>query len=236
MPQIRIVDTETQGLEPEHKVCEFGWTDLIQEGGVWRIGRTGSTLCRVDSMPPQARAVHGITAAETQAFPAFDPANFWADAKADGIDVVAAHNWAFDSVHFGEPQLPVICTLKAARWLWPEAPAHGNGVLKCWLEDEGLITLDPARCQPAHRAGPDTYVTANILLHMLSLTTAAQMVSWTKGPLIFERWPFGKHKGKTLAETPIDYLLWATEKPNDLDDDTKWVCRRELDLRQKAAA
>jgi exodeoxyribonuclease X len=82
-------------------------------------------------------------------------------------------------------QLPAICTFKVARRLWPrEAPAHGNGPLRYWLEDRGEIACDEAKAYPPHRAGPDTYVTANILRHMLTLTTASQMVAWTKEPVL----------------------------------------------------
>jgi exodeoxyribonuclease X len=235
MPQIRVYDTETQGFEAEDKVCEIAWTDLINDGDGWRIGVTGGRLCRVETMPPQARAVHHIAAADTGRFLPFDPGVMWAEAKADGIDVVASHNWAFDVLRFGEPQLPAICTLKAARRLWPEAPGHSNGVLRYWLEDAGEIACDPAKAQPAHRAGPDTYVTANVLRHMLSLTSAAQMVRWTAEPLVFHRWAFGKHKGQTLAETPADYLRWVIDR-SDLDTDTKWNCSRELDRRRAEAA
>lgn len=233
---IRVYDTETQGFEPEHLVCELGWCDVVHDGEGWRIGDHGSSLQRVDEMPPQARAVHHISAAETQAFPPFDPEAMWAKAKVDGVNVVAAHFWTFDSMRFGEAQLPAICTMKAARRVWPTAPAHGNGVLRYWLEDQGAISPDPALTLPPHRAGPDAYVTAHVLLALLTEATAAQMVAWTKQPLVFHVWGFGKHKGKAFADTPADYLDWVANKPNELDADTKWNCQRELDRRREARA
>lgn len=226
MPRIRAIDFETQGLEPEHRVCEMGWTDLVKDGDGWIITETGSSLHEVDHMPPQARAVHHISAEMTRGFPPFDPAAMWAAAKAEGVDVIAAHNLAFDGGHIGEPRLPTICTLKGARRLFVDAPGHGNMVLRYWLEDQSLISPDPARCEPAHRAGPDTYVTAHLLQAMLALTSAAQLVAWTKEPLVFTRWGFGKHRGLTLTDTPADYLSWVLR--SDLDADTKWNARREL--------
>jgi exodeoxyribonuclease X len=232
--RIRVIDYETQGFDPDHKVCEQGWCDLTDDGSGWTVGDWASSLHEVDHMPPQARAVHHISAAETKGFPVYRADDMWARAKRDGVLVLASHNNKFDAQHWGEPQLPLICTLKVARHLWPDAPGHSNGVLRYWLQDHGLIEPDEALCHPTHRAGPDTYVTAHILRHMLSLTSAAQMVAWTKLPLAFHVWGFGKHKGEKLTDTPTDYLDWVIAK-SDLDEDTKWNCRRELDRRRAAA-
>lgn len=235
MPAIRIYDTETQGFEATDQVCELGWTDLVKEADGWSIGFTGSRLCRVETMPPPARAVHHIHADDTAGFPAFDPEVMWAEAKADGIDVVAAHNWAFDALRFGEAQLPAICTLKVARRLWPDAPGHSNQVLRYWLEDEGEIACDPKRAEPSHRAGPDTYVTANVLRHMLSLTTAAQMVAWTKDPMFYARCPIGDPwRGKPWAEVDFGFVKWIVDRRKD-DPDLVWNAQRELERRRLAA-
>ncbi len=233
MPRIRVIDTETQGFEATDLVCELGWCDLVSGDEGWRVEDHGSTLCRVSTMPPQARAVHHISAAETQGFPAFDPETFWAVCKADGINVVAAHNWAFDSLRLGTPELPAICTFKAARQLWPrEAPAHGNGVLRYWLEDLGRIAPDPALTLPPHRAGPDAYVTAHLLMAMLRETTGAQMVAWTKLPVLQPRITFGKHRDTEWEDAPADYLSWIVR--SDMDADTKWNAQREIDRREAA--
>ena len=220
MPKIRVHDFETTGLEADSKVCEMGWCDVVNDGGGWKIGRQGSSLYEVDEMPPQARAIHHISAAETKGFQVFEPSILWVQAKADGVDVVASHNTKYDGAYWGEPELPVLCTLKAARQVWPlEAPAHGNGVLRYWLEDQGLIA-------------PDNALTAHILLVLLTKATAAQMVAWTKLPLLQPRITFGKHKGE-WADAPADYLQWIMR--SDLDDDTKWNADRELTRRQVAA-
>ncbi len=228
MPRIRVIDFETQGLEPTDKVCETGWCDLANDGDAWRLDRYGASLHRVEAMPPQARAVHHISAADTADFPPFSAPDLWRDAKVDGVNVVASHNVAFDGAFWGEPELPVLCTLKSARRLWPDAPAHGNGVLRYWPEEQGLIAPNPALTLPPHRAGPDAYVTAHLLVAMLHLTSAAQMVAWTKEPLFQPRITFGKHKGEWAA-APRDYLQWILR--SDMDADTKWNAGRELERR-----
>lgn len=233
MTAIRVLDTETQGLEAEHMVCEIGWCDLVLSDAGWEIGSHGSTLCRVDEMPPQARAVHHISAVETQAFPPFSAEAMWAQAKADGIDVVAAHYLAFDVMRFGEPQLPMICTYKAALRIWPQAPAHGNGVLRYWLEDQGLIAPDHALTLPPHRAGPDAYVTAHVLLALLQLAKGAEMVAWTRDPAVLPTCPIGKFRGKPWPDVEGGFLLWMLSQPT-MEEDLKWNARRELDRRKAA--
>lgn len=235
MPRIRVQDNETTGLEPTDKVCELGWCDLVNDGDGWRIDGHGSSLHRVEVMPPQARAIHHISAADTIGFAPFDAAEMWDGLKAAGVDVAAAHNAAYDLAYWGEPQLPVICTLKAARQLWPlDAPAHGNGVLRYWLEEQGRIAPDAVLSYPPHRAGPDSYVTAHILAAMLTETTAAQMVAWTKLPLLQPRCPIGDPwRGKPWPEVDEGFVRWITTKQG-MDSDTAWNARRELERRSAA--
>lgn len=185
-------------------------------------------------MPPGARAVHHISAAETQGFPPFDAERMWDEAKADGVDVVAAHNAAFESQFWGAAQLPVICTFKSARQLWTlEAPSHGNMALRYWLEDRGTIAPDPALCYPPHRAGPDAYVTAHVLLAMLPLVPkVAQMVAWTRMPALQPTCPIGQQwRGKPWKDVESGFLHWVL-KQADMDPDTAWNAQRELDARQ----
>lgn len=233
MPKIRVIDHEITGLEPECLVAETGWCDVIGDVDGWKIGAHGSTLHEVEAMPPAARSIHHISAAETQGFPPFDAEAMWAAAIADGVDVVAAHNAKYDSQYWGAQQLPVICTLKAARQLWTlEAPSHGNGALRYWLEDRGVIQPDPALCYPPHRAGPDAYVTANILIAMLRIVPARQLVAWSKLPLVQPVCPIGQQwRGKPWSEVDGGFLNWMLKQP-DMDADTKWNAQEELQRRE----
>src|SRR5690606_31559791 len=92
---------------------------------------------------------------------------------------VVAHNWAFEAAFLGDQQTPAICTLKAALRVWPDAPSHSNSVLRYWLEDQGLLSLDHETAMPPHRAGPDAYVTAHILKTLLAAgATGREMIAW----------------------------------------------------------
>lgn len=236
MHTIRVWDFETTGLEPDSEVVELGWCDIFNGGSDgWQIGAGGSALYSVGYIPAAARAVHHITLADLAGRPSFDRAEMWLDAHADGVKVVAAHNASFDGQFWGQPDLPVICTYKSALRLFPDAPSHGNAALRYWLEDQGALSIEhPSLADPPHRAGPDAYVTAHLLVAMLNLTSAAQMVAWTKEPRLMPRITFGKHKGAAWPDLPRDYLDWLMR--SDMDDDVKWNAQREIDRRKTGVA
>lgn len=228
---IRVIDFETTGIEPESLICEMGWCDF--DTGSKEIKKPESTLFKVSEMPPQARAVHHITAEETQSFQIYSRHSFEQIMQDSGDpDVICCHNAKFDSQWIYEPVWPLICTYKSALRLWPEAPSHSNQVLKCWLEDAGKITLsNPEYAMPPHRAAADAYVTANILKAIISEgVTAKSMTGWTKQPPLMPTCPIGKFRGKPWPQVEAGFLNWMLKQP-DMNEDLKANARRELDRR-----
>ena len=230
MTVLRVIDFETSGMEPPAaQVVEVGYCDLTRnDDGVWSVGQPVSWLCGVSAMPPEVRAVHHITLAEVAGLAPFDPASVVAPHCA----AIVAHNWSFEAAFLGDQQTPAICTLKAALRVWPDAPSHSNTVLRYWLEDQGLLSLDHDTAMPPHRAGPDAYVTAHILKALLAAgATGREVIAWTQEPRLLPKITFGKHKGAAWKDAPRDYLEWAAFK-SDLDGDTKWNAERELERRR----
>ncbi len=84
--------------------------------------------------------------------------------------------------------------------------------------------------QPAHRAGPDAYVTAHILKALLERTTVEEMIEWTKLPRLLPRCTIGKFRGMTWDKVEQGFLSWMTKQP-DMDSDLIWNARRELNRR-----
>jgi exodeoxyribonuclease X len=149
-------------------------------------------------------------------------------------DAIAAHNAEFETKFFAAP-VPLICTYKAALRVWPDAPGHSNGSLRYWLEDQGKIAPDHALTQPAHRAGPDAYVTAHILLALFnSGATGKEMVVWTKEPRLLPKCPLGKFRGKPWAEVEDGFLGWMLRQPT-MESDLKWNAEREIARRAEGA-
>lgn len=230
MTIIRVIDFETTGLEPpKSEVCEVGICDLHLEDR--RIDKPKTWLCRVNEMPPEARAMHHISLVECEAWDPFDPASIFNNP----CNAIAAHNSGFETKFFASA-LPVICTYKAALRMWPTAPGHSNGVLRYWLEDQGKIALDHAMTQPSHRAGPDSYVTAHILLALFDAgTTGREMASWTKEPALMPTCPLGKFRGKPWSEVEPGFLVWMLRQPT-MEEDLKWNAQQEISRRSRGNA
>lgn len=225
MTIIRVIDFETTGTEPpEAEVCEVGTCDLHLEQKVIDVPKTW--LCGVKAMPPEVRAVHHISLAECAGEHPFMPGDMFA--HVNGMpDAIAAHNAEFETKFFTSP-VPVICTYKAALRVWPNAPSHSNGALRYWLEDAGKIHPDHVMTQPAHRAGPDAYVTAHILLALFEAgATGREMIAWTKEPRLLPTCPLGKFRGKPWPEVEAGFLGWMLRQES-MEEDLKWNARREI--------
>ena len=222
---IRVIDFETTGMPPDAAVCEGGWCDIHISEGDAIIGRPISQLCDPGRpIPPEAMAVHHITNEEVSGLQS--PTTVFG-MMMRGADVLAAHNAAFEQQFFAGGDIPWICSWKVAMRLAPNAPSHSNQVLRYWLK----LAVDPALAQPAHRAGPDAYITAHLLARMLEKMNVPEMISLSAEPALLPRMPFGKHAKKPIEEVPDDYLEWCLRQ--DMDANIKHTARHHLKLRNQ---
>lgn len=235
--RLRVIDIETTGGAPPAEIIEFGRVDVVSDGEAWRVERPSAQLYRATAgIPPEAMAVHHITEAEIgAASPVCSLEELrlavWSGAPPDAL---VAHNAAFERLFVtaeATDSLPWICTYKAALRIWPEAPRHSNQVLRYW---RGL-PLDPLLAQPAHRAAPDAYVTAHILVDLLATASADELVRWTAAPKAVPRIPFGKHRGLQWSEAPRDYLEWMVGQAR-MDGGARTCALQELERRRALAA
>ncbi|QDP64422.1 MAG: hypothetical protein Tp156MES38741_13 [Prokaryotic dsDNA virus sp.] len=234
MTVIRVIDFETTGTEPVEgaEVCEVGTCDLDLTAGTIHSPR--SWMCGVSKMPPEVRAVHHISLSDCEGWEPFQTAHLFDEKRnaSASVDAVAAHNAEFETKYFASP-VPVICTYKVALRVWPNAPSHSNGALRYWLEEEGKIAPDHALTQPAHRAGPDAYVTAHILKALFDTgLTGKEMVAWTKEPRLLPTCPIGKFRGQPWSEVEAGFLGWMLRQPT-MEADLKWNAEREIERRAK---
>lgn len=233
---IRVVDLETCGFEPPAGVCEIGFCDLVNDGDEWIVGRPANLL--VDPgmpIPPETSAVHHIVDEDVAGAP-----DFAAAARAVFFDeerhqaqrvILVAHNAKFERQWLtpevtGDVQW--ICSYRCALRGWPDAPAHNNGTLRYWLRPAGL---DRRLADPAHRAGPDAYVTAMILREMLAHESLDTLIGWSAEPALLVHCTFGKHRGTLWRDVPADYLRWAAGQ--QMDEDVAHTVRHELKRREQ---
>lgn len=227
MTIIRVIDFETNGIEPPASVIEVGLSDLHLEQRT--VAPSTQWFCGADEISPETRAVHHILLHEIEGREPFDAGYVMRQAELQDISAFAAHNCEFEMKWLeGHLKVPMICTYKAALRAWPDAPSHSNGTLRYWLEDQGKIAPNHAMTQPAHRAGPDAYVTAHILLALFDTgATGKEMVAWTKEPRLLPKCPLGKFRGLPWSEVEAGFLGWMLRQPT-MEEDLKWNARREI--------
>lgn len=231
---IRVCDVESTGIDDPCEMVEIGWTDLRLFPDGWQI-ESGPRSTLVNPGLPisfPAMAVHHITDAECRIAGA-DPDDIRAEIV-KGVDVLCAHNAAFDGRFIRGHNLPWICTFKAARTIWPDLQSHGNGSIRY---ERGLCLGDD-RAYPPHRAGPDTWVTAHILLDLLNERSVEDLLDISSKPVLLRKCPLNAHYGKPWAEVPWSYLDWIVNKSTMPGDPTKEdiVHTARVELERRAAA
>lgn len=233
MALLRVIDMEATGLQQDARVCEVAWCDLDTETRA--IGPVRSSLCRVESMPPDTRAIHHIRAQDTWGFPPYDRWIIYEEAARAGVAGFAAHSCDFEE-RFLLGSIPTVCTYKAALRVWPQAPAHGVFALLYWLEDAGLVSYDRVLAHPPHRAGPDAYATAVLLRAIYEAGHEGKdLWRWTCEPRLLPRCPIGNYRGQPWSDCDSGFLNWILGKRgSDMDPDIIWNAERELNRRYEA--
>lgn len=162
----RVIDIETTGT-PQSEVIEIAAVDVLRTTDGWVVGPPRSRLFRPQGeISVHAMAIHHLTMADLDGVgSATDEAIAAFVLEGPAPDVLVAHNADFERRHLERAtgSIPWLCTVKAARELWPGAPGYGNQVLRYWRR----LQLEPALAMPAHRAAPDAWVTAHILIDLL---------------------------------------------------------------------
>jgi exodeoxyribonuclease X len=178
--RLRVIDIETTGASPS-EIIEIAAVDVVRHGAGWAAEAPRSLLFRPrGEIAVHAMAIHHLTPADFS--DGMEPCSqvalrrfLWAPGPADAL---VAHNAAFERAHIDPAAtgaLAWICTLKAARAVWPGAPGYANQVLRYW---RGL-RLDPDRAMPPHRAAPDAWVTAHILIDLLNEASVSDLIDYS---------------------------------------------------------
>jgi len=229
--RIAVVDTETTGDSEQDQVCELAVATVDAETQQMILGRD-QLVKPTCSMNVIARAVHHITDDQLKHAPTM--AKLMARNKSILTEIktsqyVAMHYADFDLRMLEQsgykltqeaPGVKVICTWRASRHLWPDAPRHSNQVLRYWLD-----LAVPYCIRPPHRAMPDALTTATLVLRMLTLKTADELVQLTNTPYLQRIIGFGKYKGmewRHVREIDRSYLSWILRQ-EDFGEEERYV-------------
>lgn len=231
---LRVVDIETTGEKPETGcIIELGICDLVMTETGWEVGHPYSRLFTPTTpITAESRAVHYI-APEDIPEDAGAADQFALESHLMSPEPYAffAHNSEFETGFITERStgsVRWVCTFKAALRVYPDSPRHSNSVLRFHL---GLPT-DRALAEPAHRAGPDAYVTAHLLKRMIDDGILIRdILNWTMEYKHYPRCTIGEYKGKPWSAVDSGFLNWIVNKPG-MENDLKQCAIAELQRRQ----
>lgn len=217
---LRVIDTETCGLQGG--VVEIASVDIIDG----QIVNPMSDLVRPDRpISPQAMAIHKITEQMVAGQPPLEEIV----PRYSGNSWYVAHNASFDRRMLPEMGGEWICTMKLAKRLWPGIKYSNMGLYKSLK-----LQATPPEELHHHRALFDCYITAAILLHIIDVSgwSPAQMLDITGRPAMVDALPFGKYRGKRIAEIAHKdprYLHWMLTSVKNLSPEMRLTLRHYLE-------
>jgi len=237
---LRVIDLETTGRSfSDGGVVEVGWQDLtLDERGRWVLNGTPQAMLinPGQKISPETSAIHHIVDEDVAGAPRWHEAaeKILRLERPYRLAALAAHRAAFEQrwcLAALTRGTPWICTYKCALRLWPEAPTHSNQGLRYWRRPEGL---DRAAGLPAHRAGPDAYVTAHLLRDMLGMVSLDQLMAWSAEPALLPRVPYGPFRGRHWRDLDDSALDRIIRGQGGADADLVFSARVERDRRNGA--
>ena len=228
-----FVDVETTGFSPQHdRVVEVAC--VLTRGGR-RIDSFQTLIDPGCPIPATASAVHHLTDECVRDAPPLEAvtprlAAFVANA------VVVAHNASFDLGFLPLlRQRPTLCSMRFAQLVLPDAPNYKNQVLRYHLG-----VRDPALgASLPHRALGDAIVTSLIFDYCAGRYLAAggvddvlQAIEQTLAPRLLPAFPFGRYRGRAVADIPSDYLTWLLFEAASRATDVRYTAQCELERRR----
>jgi DNA polymerase III epsilon subunit-like protein len=210
----RVIDLATTGLNPTlDSIVEVGWV-IMRGNGSWLS--QGESLVRPSrSIPASATKIHGIRDQDVADAPTLEDLVKTRPELFEPPLVAVAHKASFDRpflchhsqvVSRANPRF--LCTKLLSENLYP---GRSNYAL------ESLKALAPKKwpCDPGniHRAGYDARCTAALFAQLISTYLEKGYPDDIESLFalsVYQRMPFGKHRGKFLDEVPREYITWLS--------------------------
>lgn len=217
-----VLDTETNS--DDYKIAEIIESGfVIREDGDWTIFQ--ELHKPVDRpIPAKVESICYITNKMVEDKPAFVDSSETFQAVVNGYSkgYLVAHNHFYDMRVLERHGI----NMEGYSWLctWRMAKKLFNGVDS--IAETNLpylrfaLELDVPIEMHCHRAGIDSYITGKLLEVLVEymegmglidkdLPYGPQIEEYMSAPIIYERMPFGKHKGELMTAIPTSYWNWG---------------------------
>ena len=224
------LDCETTGLDTENdEIIELA---IIKFTFDKELDTLDELINPKRPIPPDSIAIHHISDEMVQDSPFVESLLDKATALIKDYPIMG-HNVGFD-IKIIEAALrrhnhsksitsnPVIDTLRLAR-LYGECPKNSLEVLREHfnIPEEG-----------AHRAMNDVIVNIKVFKKLCTnFNTTQELLKRLEKPISMKAFPFGKYRGYSFREIPIDYLHWASHQ--DFDQDLLHSINKERKRRKR---
>lgn len=226
-----VLDTETNS--DDYKIAE-----IVESGFVIRENENWTIFQELHKpidrpIPPKVESICYITNEMVEDKNPFIDNKEVFQAVVDGYTdgYLVAHNHFFDMRVLGNHGVDTnnhswICTWRMAKKLFMSTPE---------VEETNLpylrfaLDLDVPIEMYCHRAGNDSFITGRLLEFFVDMLEAEgildtsmpygpQIAQWAAEPIIYERMPFGKHKGELMKDVPASYWQWAMKNTHWFDE------------------
>jgi len=215
MERFIVADVETTGMDHDAGIVEIAWIEIDEN--LKEIQRFRSLIDPEIPISPGAMGVHHISDEMVAGEPTMKELledvipGYFGDAEV----IMAAHNAVFD-YRFIHPHIPIkesVCTLRLARYVWPDAPDHRIQTLRYHFGLEGG--------RGAHGALQDCETTLSLLRYLCASEgyTLSDLRGMCRGLLPVKRAYRGKHRGDLIINIPRGYLTWMLG--TDIDPDLR---------------
>ena len=213
-----LADVETTGVKADDSVCEIAWCEISESMEVTHQGY--SLINPGKPIHYAASAINGITDEMVTSSPTLEEYMDAENYPLHGDDVVLiAHSASFDHRFlkgYMSESAKVLCTLKLARRLYPDAENHKQATLAA------MLGVKVSR-EKAHSADGDLLVLLQILKRMCldSECSLTELLHIQAIPRKIVTMPFGKHKGQKLSSLPASYVKWVLSEVKNLEEDLR---------------
>ncbi len=217
-----VLDTETNS--DDYKIAEIVESGfVIREGDSWTIFQElHKPIDRI--IPPKVESICYITNEMVADKPAFIDSKDVFQEVVNGYrgGYLVAHNHFYDMRVLERHGVDTsnhtwICTWRMAKRLFNNVESVSETNLPYLRFALKLDVPIEMRC---HRAGNDSFMTARLLEAFVdimeetglidkNLPYGPQIAEWAASTIIYERMPFGKHKGELMTDIPRSYWQWA---------------------------